>query len=98
MELGISDAKPARRVGGLYSVEKIMTCPHCQLRYDDFRTGWTFADVRATFWREHKPWHPARRRSVLGRWHEIKQEMWAEHIKHCENFEYRDIDYEREEY
>lgn len=58
----------------------------------------TFTDVKATFWREHKPWHPARRHSVLGRWREIKLEMWAEHIENCGVYAFRDIDYEREEY
>jgi hypothetical protein len=75
-----------------------MTCPHCQLEYRDFRTGLSFTDVRATFWREQKPWHPARRHSVLGRWREIKLELWTEHIEHCEAWTPRGIDYEREEY
>ncbi len=75
-----------------------MICPNCKLHYDDFRTGLTFIDVRAMFWRAEKPWHPARRHSVLGRWHEIKQEMWAEHLEYCDSWTPREIDYEREEY
>ena len=29
-------------------------------------------------------WHPKRRHTILGRWHQIKQELWAEHLELCE--------------
>jgi hypothetical protein len=73
----------------------IMTCPNCDMDYDDFRTGMDYVDVYATFWRaEDDPsdWHPKRRNSVLGRWREIKQSMWAEHLARCEDMEPVNID------
>lgn len=74
-----------------------MTCPNCNIDYADFRTGLSYSDVRATFWRVEPPWHSARRHSVLGRWHEIKQEMWAEHLANCERLQ-QQVDYEIDEY
>jgi hypothetical protein len=75
-------------------------CPQCHIAYDDFRTGLTYQDVFMTFWRgpdDPEKWHPKRRNSILGRWHEIKLEMWAEHIEYC-NGEIEDFEYEMEEY
>lgn len=47
--------------------------------YDKFRTGLSFAEVRAMLWRpsdDPKDWHRGvTRRTVLGKWHEIKMEM-----------------------
>lgn len=63
------------------------TCRGCGLRYSDMRTGMTYADVFAQFWvcdDDRRKWHPKRRRTILGRWHEIKRDMWAEHIAACE--------------
>jgi hypothetical protein len=68
-------------------------CPNCDMHYDDFRTGLSYSDVYATFWRaadDQAEWHPKRRNSILGRWHEIKQEMWAEHLTQCQNIELTD--------
>jgi hypothetical protein len=70
------------------------------MTYDAFRTGWTYTDVYATFWRsEANPsqWHPKRRNSVLGRWREIKLRLWAEHLEQCQPFE-QVIDMTIEEY
>jgi hypothetical protein len=56
------------------------------MTYEEFRTGLTFAEVRAQFWSgndDPSTWHPKRRRTVLGRWYEIKQTLWAEHIEYC---------------
>lgn len=56
-----------------------MSCPECNISYDDFRTGLTYADVYAIIYeRKHK-----RRNGVLGKWHEIKQTMWADHLETC---------------
>lgn len=51
-------------------------CPHCGISYDDFRTGLRYVDVYYMIYnRQYK-----RRRGVLGYWHQIKLEMWADHI------------------
>ena len=44
------------------------------MSYQQFRTGLTYRDVyRMLFDRKFK-----RRRTVLGKWHQIKLEMWNE--------------------
>jgi hypothetical protein len=63
-----------------------MCCPNCGVYYDDFRTGFTFTDIFQMFWKpEHDPskWKYKRRNTVLGKWHQIKLEMWNEHLEHC---------------
>lgn len=62
-------------------------CPVCDMKYDDFRTGETFQTVLDDLWvASDRPedWNYKRRSSVLGKWHEIKQLMWAGHISECE--------------
>jgi len=55
-------------------------CPFCKITYDDFRTGFTYYDIyHMIFNRQYK-----RRKGVLGKWHELKLEMWNEHLKICE--------------
>jgi hypothetical protein len=45
------------------------------MNYDDFRTGLTYHDVYMMLWdRKYK-----RRHTVLGKWHQIKLEMWDEY-------------------
>lgn len=61
-------------------------CPYCALRYKDFRTGLTFKDVKALFWTlsdDPADWKYCRRHTVLGKWHQIKKEMWELHLKGC---------------
>lgn len=47
--------------------------------YKAFRTGYTYHEVSDMLWYSD-PWHCAhhtrRRHSVLGKWREIKKEMW----------------------
>ena len=47
--------------------------------YKKFRTGYTYHEVSDMLWYSD-PWHCAhhtrRRHSVLGKWREIKREMW----------------------
>lgn len=51
-------------------------CPHCGIRYGDFRTGLTFREVYHYLWdRDRK-----RRRTVLGKWHELKRQLWEHHV------------------
>jgi len=62
-------------------------CPICGLRYDDFRTDLTFREVWMQFWSgdpDPTTWVNKRRRTVLGRWHQIKESMWREHLEMCE--------------
>lgn len=52
-------------------------------RYATFRTGLTFGDVRRMLW-VHSPdpadWRYKRRRTVLGFWHQLKLQLWAQYI------------------
>ena len=62
-------------------------CPYCGLPYDDFRTGMTFKEVRSLFWVEDEDpaaWKYKRRHTVLGKWRQIKLELFSEHINYCE--------------
>ena len=74
----------------LYEVDEaaeINQCPCCGIKYRDFRTGETFSSIRSQFWvcdEDPKKWHPKRRGSVLGRWRQVKLEMWALHISTCD--------------
>lgn len=45
--------------------------------YEAFRTGLTFSDVYRMLW--ERRWK--RRRTVLGKWREIKQDMYAEYLR-----------------
>lgn len=61
-------------------------CDGCGIHYSQFRTGLTFGEVRQQFWRndpDYKTWHPKRRSTVLGRWRQIKQALWGEHLNLC---------------
>ena len=63
------------------------SCPHCDQTYAGFRTGHNFSDVRNLFWSgsdDPTDWVNKRRHTVLGRWREIKQSMWREHLEMCE--------------
>lgn len=56
-----------------------MICPKCGISYADFRTGLVYYDVYYMIYnRKYK-----RRNGVLGYWHQIKQQMWAEHVREC---------------
>jgi hypothetical protein len=54
------------------------------LPYDQFRTGFTFADVRLMLWSfsdDSRDWHPGvSRRTVLGKWREIKINMYDRYV------------------
>ena len=58
------------------------------LSYDQFRTGLTFADVRAMLWSysdNPKDWPKGvSRHTVLGKWRQIKQDMYAEYLYYLE--------------
>ena len=62
------------------------TCPGCGIRYKDLRTGKHWHDVRSCFWSpapDPETWCHFTRRTVLGRWHEIKRSLWEQHIEGC---------------
>ena len=53
------------------------------MTYQEFRTGFTFADIRQMLWSysdDPRDWHKGvTRRTVLGKWREIKLRMWDEY-------------------
>lgn len=58
----------------------------CGARFDAFRTGLTFADVKQLMYvGEADPtlWRNKSRRAVLGHWHEIKRDLWDQAHGHC---------------
>lgn len=59
-----------------------MTCHTCGMSYQEFRTGLTFATVRQMMFVGPDPstWRHKRRHSVLGFWHELKQQLWLSHM------------------
>ena len=75
-----------RRPPGVEVDEEAVVCAHCGLKYQDFRTGLTFSEVRNLYWvanPDSDTWKYKRRNTVLGKWREIKLEMWAEHLYMC---------------
>lgn len=56
-------------------------CPGCGITYGKFRTGMTYRDAyMMAYSRTYK-----RRHTILGVWHQVKQEFWEEHIVRCES-------------
>ena len=58
-------------------------CPHCGMKYRDFRTGFSYNEVYQMYWSaDNAPdtWKYKRRNTVLGKWHEIKKDMWKQHM------------------
>lgn len=69
----------------------VEACPHCGLRYRDMRTGLTFKEVRNMFWvssEDSEDWQYKRRGSVLGKWNELKKDMWHDHLLLCASVAY----------
>jgi hypothetical protein len=63
------------------------TCPICGQVYERLRTGLTYRKVRALLWTgdpDSSKWKYKRRATVLGLWHSIKLDLWAEHLAMCE--------------
>jgi len=62
-------------------------CPTCGTTYGAFRTGFTWRDVWLFFWtpQDAPPdeWKRKSRGVILGRWFEIKQSMWKQHVEEC---------------
>ena len=59
---------------------KVPTDP---IPYDRFTTGYTYREISDMIWYS-KQWHAAhhtrRRHAVLGKWREIKQEMYNQYL------------------
>lgn len=57
-------------------------CEGTEVSYRDFRTGLTYRDVYQMLW-SYSPdpheWRYKRRGTVLGKWHQIKREMFDEY-------------------
>ncbi len=69
------------------------TCPHCGMTYDQLRTGYTFADIRAMLWvnsDDSAEWKYKRRNTVLGYWRALKLAMWDVHLGQCEQSRHAD--------
>lgn len=63
-----------------------LVCPVCGITYEQFRTGLTFADVKADMFvgsEDPCDWVYKRRRCVLRRWKAIKLAMWKYHLDTC---------------
>lgn len=59
-------------------------CSHCGIRYKDFRTGESYESVWLLMYDtspDSAEWKYKRRGTVLGKWFEIKQQMWKQHIE-----------------
>ena len=62
-------------------------CPVCGAKYSELRTGETFDSIKAMLWSgsdDPKTWRYKRRNTVLGLWHQLKQELWHAHLEMCE--------------
>lgn len=76
------------------------TCPYCGMEYDDFRTGETFATIKESMYvssEDPTRWKYKRRHGVLGRWHDLKQELWRSHIDFHEQGSDPDTEVSKEE-
>lgn len=74
----------------IFENPQVSKCDVCDLEYDDFKTGETFQTVLDSLWvgiDDPEYWNYKGRHSVLGRWHEIKQTMWKDHLAQCEEGE-----------
>jgi hypothetical protein len=66
-----------------YSAMSKYGANHSLLGYDDFRTGLTYRDVWQMLYDESDDsanWKYKRRGTVLGMWHELKLQMYAQAI------------------
>lgn len=73
-----------------FSNPQVSACDCCGLTYDEFETGETYQSVYDTLWKgseDPSEWLNKGRHTVLGRWHEIKQDMWRDHLKQCEEMQ-----------
>ena len=65
------------------------TCERCGMRYGDLDTGLTFAEVQQMLWSpdpDPSTWRHKGRHTVLGMWHQLKGELWIEHLATCDGW------------
>lgn len=65
-----------------------MRFPYEMPNYADFRTGLDFATVRQMLWVDSddpKRWKYKRRGTVLGFWHQLKQQLYAQALDQFED-------------
>ena len=61
-------------------------CCHCGITYGRFKTGLDYFDVKSWLWRESddpNSWVYKRRGTILGKFHQHKQELWKNHQVEC---------------
>lgn len=73
-----------------YGETRGIVCGGCGMRYDDFRTGMSFKEVRnliITIGTDRKTGKTkyGRRNGTLGYWHELKKLYWEAHVGECES-------------
>lgn len=65
------------------------TCERCGMRYEDLGTGLTFAEIQQMLWSpdpDPSTWRHKGRHTVLGMWHQLKGELWIEHLATCDGY------------
>lgn len=78
--------EPAREDGRVQEYSEEGVCPYCGVHYDNFETGLTFQGVYAMMWvdsEDPEKWVYKTRRCVLRRWRSLKNDLWEEHVSHC---------------
>ena len=56
------------------------------MAYKAFRTGFTYREIFEMLWSwdpDTTTWKYKGRNIVLGKWHQIKKEHWANHVEFC---------------
>lgn len=62
-------------------------CGGCGLEYTDFRSGHDFSDIYKMLWvpsRDTRLWKQKTRTQILGKWRQVKKELWAIHLAECD--------------
>lgn len=65
------------------------TCERCGLRYEDLDTGLTYREIVGMLWSadpDPATWRYKRRGTVLGMWHQMKLELWTQHLATCDGW------------
>jgi len=73
------------------AANEFSVCGGCGITYKDFRLPpeINFRSVQSEFWSDspdYKDWFFKSRHTFLGRLHEYKLKLWAEHVEQCEEY------------
>ncbi len=73
-----------------YGESRGLVCQGCLLKYDDFRAGLSWTQVRRDiiaigFDNRRQKTKYGRRNGTLGFWHELKMMLWDQHVGECED-------------